>query len=81
MSKRNKNKYKKDAASVDAVTPAKNPTASNETKEKSDDLRREFKHLAITILFILALLAALYYLDQKDQLMDQLADQLDKLFQ
>lgn len=56
-----------------APMPAsENTSATTRPKDEKDgDLGREFKNLATTVLFILLLLAALYYFDQKDQILDK----------
>lgn len=79
MSKRNKNKSKQAASAVDSVAPVQH-AISDAASGKSDDLRQEFKHLIITITLIIVLLFIIYYFDQKDQILDKLADKLFQLF-
>jgi hypothetical protein len=76
---RNKNKMQENKSPVES-SPAKTSSASKPDDGKDADLRREFKNLALTILFILALLAALYYFDQKDQILARWTDEIFALF-
>lgn len=84
MSKKNKNKNKFRTSGVtaeDSVAPAAKETAAKKPENDMDeDLKREFKNLALTVLFILILLGALYYFDQKNQILDQITSKLFSLF-
>lgn len=83
MSKKNKNKSKLKAESsvvMDISPTAKKTGEKKPEDEKSEDLKKEFKNLAIVILFILALLAVIYYYDQKDQILDQMTSKINQLF-
>jgi len=84
MSKKNKNKFKLRASEVtseDSVAPAAKETATQKPENDMDeDLKREFKNLGLTILLILILLGALYYYDQKNQILDQITSKLFSLF-
>lgn len=72
MSKKNRNKNRVQEDKAASVSASANASAADRPKDgKDEDLRREFKNLAITILFILLLLTALYYFDQKDQILDK----------
>lgn len=81
MSKKNRNKNKiQDNNAGFASSSAKESAAPVRKDEKDADLRNEFKHLALTILFILALLAALYYLDREGQILEKWTGWLFGLF-
>lgn len=77
MSKKNRNKNK---AQEDKATSGSAFATNKPKDEKDQDLKREFKHLAATISFILLLLAALYYFDQKDHILDGLTSWIFGLF-
>ena len=84
MSKKNKNKNKVRTSGVTAeesTAPAAGEFATKKPENDMDeDLKREFKNLALTVLFILILLGALYYYDQKNQILDQITSKLFSLF-
>jgi len=85
MSKRNKNKNRPQSSSetVKAVaTPVEKEITPKKPEEngKDDDLKREFRNLALVIILILTLLIALYYYDQKTQVLDQVTKKLFSLF-
>ncbi|MFA7169257.1 MAG: hypothetical protein WC178_00150 [Candidatus Paceibacterota bacterium] len=75
MSKKNKNKYK---ATVQRETSEdKNKIVSEKPEDKAAaDFKNEFKHLAITIVFILLILVGLYYYDQQNHILQDFADKL-----
>lgn len=85
MSKRNKNKNKfqpSGATAEKVATPvtAKETPVKNPIDAKDEDIKREFKNLALVIFFILVLLTALYYFNQKDQVLDQMTSKIFGLF-
>lgn len=84
MSKKHKNKNKfrtGDVTAKEYVAPtAKETVAKKPENDMDEDLKREFKNLALTVLFILILLGALYYFDQKNQILDQITSKLFSLF-
>lgn len=84
MSKKNKNKNKFRTGGVtveDSVAPAAEESATKKPENDMDeDLKREFRNLGLTILFTLILLGALYYYDQKNQILDQITSKLFSLF-
>lgn len=86
MSKKNKNKNRSQASGemvkVATATPVEKEIVAKKPEEngKDDDLKREFRNLALVIILILALLIALYYYDQKTQILDQATEQLFNLF-
>ena len=82
MSKKNKNKnkLKTENSVVMDISPTKQTSEKKPGDEKSEDLKKEFKNLAIAILFILALLAIIYYYDQKNQILDQMTSKINQLF-
>jgi len=85
MSKRNKNKnkFQPSGATVENLaTPAiaKETPVKNPIDAKDEDIKREFKNLALVIFFILVLLTALYYFNQKDQVLDQMTSKIFGLF-
>jgi hypothetical protein len=82
MSKKNKNKFQSSGVTTEKLaTPVAKETAVKKTEDaKDEDIKQEFKNLALVIFFILVLLAALYYFDQKDQILDQATSKLFNLF-
>jgi hypothetical protein len=85
MSKRNKNKNRSQSSSETvkaAATPVEKEITAKKPEEngKDDDLKREFRNLALVIILILTLLIALYYYDQKTQVLDQVTKKLFSLF-
>ena len=79
MSKKNKNKRKL-PESTEVPGAAKENAAAKPADSVSDDLKREFKHLALTITFILLLLAAIYYYDQQAHILKTFTDQIMGIF-
>lgn len=84
MSKRNRNKNKARAAET---VPAENqPKAENEVKMTSEDeqlqehMKKDFKHLGMIIVFIVALLVALDIYNKQSHILDQMTDKLFGLF-
>ncbi|MFA6897400.1 MAG: hypothetical protein WCQ96_03900 [Patescibacteria group bacterium] len=86
MSKKNKSKNRPQASGetvkAAAATPVEKEIAAKKPEEngKEDDLKREFRNLALVIILVLALLIALYYYDQKTQILDQVTKKLFNLF-
>lgn len=74
MSKKNKNKRRLLESSEASVAPV--AVAAQVATPADDDLKREFKHLARTILFILALLIGLYYYDQQNHVLQTFTNSL-----
>lgn len=82
MSKKNKNKFKNANPTAPAATQ---PSAAGEAATKqqtapADDLLKEFKHLAIVIIFILALLFVINYYNEKDGILQSFSDRFYSLF-
>jgi len=86
MSKKNKNKNRSQSSSetvkATIATPVEKEIVAKKPEEngKDDDLKREFRNLALVIILVLALLIALYYYDQKTQILDQVTKKLFNLF-
>lgn len=84
MSKKNRNKNRFRTSGVTAeesIAPAAKETVAKKPENDMDeDLKREFRNLGLTILFILILLGTLYYYDQKNQILDQITSKLFSLF-
>lgn len=79
MSKKNKNKFKNADVSTPLAVAASEAAAKPQTVP-GDDLIKEFKHLAIVILFILALLFVIDYYNEKADILRVLTDKLYSLF-
>jgi hypothetical protein len=85
MSKKNKNKRKFESKSDGAeslVESAKSDDAATKPSEEKiqDDVKREFKKLAVTVVFILAILIGLYYYDQQTHILQTFTHKLFGLF-
>lgn len=81
MSKKNRGKNRVQEIKTAAVpSPANAPAAGKPKDAKDEDLKREFKNLAMTIGFILLLLAAIYYLDRENHILDRWTEWIFGLF-
>ncbi len=85
MSKKNRNKRKFDSDKDIVSSPAKNAAgetiAERPSEEKlQDEMKQEFKKLAIIVVFILALLAGLYIFDKQTHIVQTFTHKLFSLF-
>jgi len=76
MSKKNKNKFKLGGQQVGAdengTEKAKSEIAPKSQENLSYDMKKEFRNLAIVIIFILALLIGLYLYDKETHILQYL---------
>jgi len=84
MSKRNRNKNK--ARGTETAPAESQPIAETGAKMTTEDeklqehMKKDFKHLGIIIVFIVALLAGLDIYNKQSHILDQMTDKLFGLF-
>jgi hypothetical protein len=84
MSKKNRNKNRHRSGETAAPeAPQKTETVSAglpEDAKLQENMKQDFKHLGLIIVFILALLTSLYYYNLQSHVLAQMTDKLFQLF-
>lgn len=85
MSKKNKNKRKFTGGATSAEGSAEKASTEAvetkvQTKQSDDDIKKEFTRLAFVIIFILALLVAIYFYNNQTHILQTFTHRLFGMF-